>query len=68
MSEVAMSFGTPQRTVYNWLARHCDEGMAGLQDRSSAARRYPKALAPARVAPARRLRHAKRAATLITGR
>lgn len=40
VAEVAMSFGVSKRTV--WLARHREEGAAGLQDRSLAARRHPQ--------------------------
>lgn len=59
VAEVAMSFGVSERTVYKWLARHREEGSAGLQDRSSTARRHPHALAPAWVALVRLLRHAR---------
>ena len=59
VAEVAMSSGVSKRTVYKWLARHREEGVAGLQDRSSAARHHPHALAPAWVALVRLLRHAK---------
>ena len=38
VSAVALAFGVSQRTVYKWLARYRAEGMAGLQDRRSAAR------------------------------
>ncbi len=36
VAEVAMSLGVSKRTVYKWLARYRAEGVAGLQDRSSA--------------------------------
>ena len=68
VAEVAMSYGVSERTVYKWLARHRDEGPAGLQDRSSAARRHPHALAPAWVALIRLLRHAKLVAEEIAQR
>ena len=47
VAEVALSLGVSQRTVYKWLARFRSEGAAGLQDRSSAARRHPHAGSPA---------------------
>lgn len=68
VGEVAMSFGVSKRTVYKWLARHREEGVAGLQDRSSAARRHPHALAPAWVALVRLLRQAKLVAAEIAQR
>lgn len=68
VAEVAMSFGVSKRTVYKWLARHREEGVAGLQDRSSAARHHPHALAPAWVALVRLLRHAKLVAEEIAQR
>jgi transposase len=45
VAEVAMSMGVSTRTVYKWLARYRAEGGAGLQDRSSAARRHAAAAA-----------------------
>lgn len=68
VAEVAMSFGVSERTVYKWLARHREEGAAGLQDRSSAARHHPHALAPAWVALVRLLRQAKLVAAEIAQR
>jgi transposase InsO family protein len=59
VAEVAMSFGVSERTVYKWLARYRDEGPAGLQDRSSNARRHPHAVSAAWVALVRLLRQAK---------
>ena len=68
VAEVAMSFGVSKRTVYKWLARYRDEGTAGLQDRSSAARCHPHALAPAWIALVRLLRQAKLVAAEIAQR
>lgn len=65
IAEVAVSFGVSARTVYKWLARYRSEGAAGLQDRSSAARRHPHALSPAWVALVRMLRHTKLVAAEI---
>jgi transposase InsO family protein len=44
----AESAGVSRATVYKWLARHLDEGEAGLEDRSSRPRRCPRRL-PAHV-------------------
>jgi len=59
IAEVAMSMGVSTRTVYKWLARYRSEGLEGLQDRSSVARRRRHALAPAWIALVRLLRQAK---------
>jgi len=68
IAEVAMSMGISTRTVYKWLARYRDEGAAGLQDRSSAARRHPHALPAAWIALIRLLRQAKLVAAEIAAR
>src|SRR5258705_6471091 len=68
VAEVARSIGVSERTVYKWLARYRAEGVAGLQDRSSAARRHPHALRPAWIALVRMLRHAKLVAAEIAKR
>jgi transposase InsO family protein len=68
VAEVAMSMGVSTRTVYKWLARYRGEGAAGLQDRSSAARRHPHALPPAWIALVRLLRQAKLVAAEIAAR
>jgi transposase InsO family protein len=68
VSEVAKSIGVSERTVYKWLARYRSEGSAGLQDRSSAARRRPHALPSAWVALVRMLRHGKLVAAEIAKR
>jgi transposase len=47
VSAVAVAFGISERTVYKWLRRYRAEGLSGLGDRSSVARRCPHALAPA---------------------
>ena len=54
--EVAAAFGVSRRTVYKWLARFRDGGEAALADRSSAPRRRPRRLGPARVAAIEALR------------
>ena len=61
--------GVPRATVYKWLRRYRDEGPAGLDDRSSAPHRRPRALAEAgaadpEVAPPDRLRPHRLAALL----
>src|SRR3954470_8853041 len=68
VAEVALSVGVSQRTVYKWLARFRSEGAAGLQDRSSTARRHPHAVRPAWVALVRLLRQAKLDAVEIAQR
>jgi transposase InsO family protein len=68
VAEVAMSLGVSKRTVYKWLARYRAEGVAGLQDRSSAARCHPHALPATWIALVRLLRHAKLVATEIAAR
>jgi transposase len=47
--EAAKAASVSPATVYKWLARFGDEGSAGLQDRSSAPRRRPRALPPSQV-------------------
>jgi len=68
VAEVALSFGVSQRTVYKWLARYRAYGTAGLQDRSSAARRHPHALSAAWIALIRLLRQGKLVAAEIAQR
>ena len=68
VSAVAIAFGISERTVYKWLARYRTQGVAGLQDRSSAARRHPHALGPAWLALIRLLRQAKLVAAEIAAR
>ncbi len=59
VSAVAIAFGISERTVYKWLARYRADGLAGLDDRRSVARRHPHALAPVWLALIRLLRQAK---------
>jgi transposase InsO family protein len=68
VSAVAIAFGISERTVYKWLARHRAQGLAGLQDRRSVARRRPHALTPSWLALIRVLRHAKLVAAEIAER
>ena len=49
VGEAAKAASVSPATVYKWLARFRDEGLAGLQDRSSAPRRCPRALPPSAV-------------------
>jgi transposase InsO family protein len=41
MDDAAQAAGISRRTGYRWLAREREEGLAGLRDRSSRARRIP---------------------------
>ena len=66
VADVARSLGVSTRTVYKWLARYRKEGVEGLQDRSSVARRRRHALAPAWIALVRLLRQAKLVAEQIS--
>jgi transposase InsO family protein len=68
VSQVALSFGVSERTVYKWLARYRAHGTAGLQDRSSAARRHPHALSATWIALIRLLRQSKLVAAEIAQR
>ena len=68
VAEVALSFGVSERTVYKWLARYRAHGAAGLQDRSSAARRHPHALSATWIALIRLLRQSKLVAAEIAQR
>jgi transposase InsO family protein len=68
VAEVALAFGVSERTVYKWLARYRADGVAGLQDRSSAARRHPHALPAAWMALIRLLRQSKLVAAEIAQR
>ncbi len=49
VGEVAKAASVSPATVYKWLARFRDEGVAGLQDRSSAPKQCPRALPPSEV-------------------
>jgi transposase InsO family protein len=55
--EAAKAASVSPATVYKWLSRFRDEGPAGLQDRTSAPKRCPRALPPAHV---RRILRARR--------
>ena len=68
VAEVALSFGVSERTVYKWLARYRAHGTAGLQDRSSVARRHPHALSVTWIALIRLLRQSKLVAAEIAQR
>jgi transposase InsO family protein len=68
VAEVAVSFGVSERTVYKWVARYRAHGTAGLQDRSSAARRHPHALSATWIALIRLLRQGKLVAAEIAQR
>jgi len=48
-TQAATAAGVSPRTVYKWLARYRDEGVAGLRDRSSRPHRSPRRLAEDRV-------------------
>jgi len=48
-TQAATAAGVSPRTVYKWLARYRDEGIAGLRDRSSRPHRSPRRLAEDRV-------------------
>jgi transposase InsO family protein len=49
VGETARAASVSPATVYKWLARYREEGPAGLEDRSSAPRRCPRALPPSEV-------------------
>ena len=51
---VATDFGVSERTVYKWIGRYRQEGVAGLSDRPSAARRLAQQEGPLheQIAPA----------------
>ena len=41
VTDVAERFGVCRQTGHEWLARYCDDGLAGLTDRSSRLRSSP---------------------------
>ena len=49
VAEAAKAASVSPATVYKWLARYRDEGLAGLEDRTSAPKRVPRALPPSQV-------------------
>ena len=44
MSELCSVFGVSRKTGYKWMARHQEEGVCGLADRSRAPHQHPNAL------------------------
>lgn len=68
VSAVATALGISERTVYKWVARYRAQGLPGLQDRRSVARRRPHALAPVWLALIRLLRHSRLVAAEIAAR
>lgn len=44
VTEVARAYGVARKTVYKWLGRYEEEGVAGLENRSHAPRHCPHAL------------------------
>jgi len=44
--EVAKQLGVSRQTVYKWVRRYLDEGLAGLADRSSRPHAMPRATSP----------------------
>ena len=44
VGEAAKAASVSPATVYKWLSRYRNEGLAGLEDRSSAPKRCPRAL------------------------
>ena len=49
VGETAKAASVSPATVYKWLARFREEGLVGLEDRSSAPKRCPRALPPSEV-------------------
>ena len=46
VAETAKAAGVSRATAHKWVRRYGEEGVAGLQDRTSAPRRCPHALSP----------------------
>ncbi len=65
--DVAEALGVSVRTVYKWVRRDREEGLAGLEQRRCAPHRRPRQTAPAR-ARARVPRRALRAGVRGAGR
>lgn len=63
--EAAQALGISERTVYKWLARHRQEGLDGLADRSSRPQRLPRLIEAERRAQVIALRHQKLTAVAI---
>src|SRR5580765_434432 len=56
MTELAAQYGISRKTGYQWLGRHDDEGVLGLQDRSRRPHHSPQATEPALLETLIRLR------------
>jgi transposase InsO family protein len=68
VSEVAEALGVSRRTVYKWLRRYREEGLAGLEDRRSAPHRVRRRTSPARVRRIVELRRKRRTGWQISQR
>ncbi len=68
MQDAAQAAGVSLRTGYRWLARERNEGAAGLQDRSSRARRIPHRTGARRTDRIERLRRRRLPAAQIADR
>ena len=68
IQDAAQAAGISLRTAYRWLARERREGPAGLQDRSSRARRIPHRTGRHRAERIERLRRHRLTAAQIAGR
>ena len=64
-ADVAGAMGVSLRTVYTWKRRFCEEGLAGLCDRSSRPHRSPAQTSPSREAQVTALRRQKQTYDLI---
>lgn len=58
VSEAARQAGVSRKTLYKWLARFEEEGVAGLADRSRAPHRHPREVAAERLEAVLALRRA----------
>jgi putative transposase len=56
MTELAAQYGISRKTGYKWVARHEDEGVLGLQDRSRRPHQHPQATDGERLATLIQLR------------
>jgi len=66
--DIAGALGISVRTVYKWLRRYREEGVAGLEDRRSRPHRVRHGTAPARVQRIVALRHRRRTGWQIAQR
>ena len=57
VARAAEAAGVTRQTATKWRRRYREQGLAGLEDRSSRPRRSPRALAPGRVAAILAARH-----------